>query len=116
MTYTFIINVEKLDIIEKHWSRFQGDNVYTIENFLYNDLIQSQNTKIKIINGIYCDGDEGYIDNIQVLRDLLEIKSHSDNFDEIRKIKNQINFIQDPKLTKDKRKRLLRQRMNLNHL
>jgi hypothetical protein len=52
MDYTFIIKVEILDIIEKQLSRFKKDNVYTIDNITYKDLIIYQDSKIKIISGI----------------------------------------------------------------
>jgi hypothetical protein len=35
-----------------------------------------------------------YIDNNDIMKDLLAIKSQIDDVDEIRKIKNQIHFIQ----------------------
>jgi hypothetical protein len=106
MNYTFIIKVEILDIIEKSWSRFKKDNVYTIDNITYKDLIEYQNAKINIISGIYWD--EGYIYNTNdVLNNLLYIKSHSNDVDEIHKIKNQINFIHGLKLTKDKIKKVI---------
>jgi hypothetical protein len=92
LDYTFIIKIEILDIIEKYWSRFKKDNVYTIDNITYKELIKYQDAKIKIISGIYWD--EGYIDNNNdTLNNLLYIKSHSIDIDEIHKIKNQINFI-----------------------
>jgi hypothetical protein len=76
MNYTFIIKVEILDIIEKQWSRFKKGNVYTIDNITYNDLIQYQNAKIKIISGIFWESMD-YIDNNEELKDLLAIKSYS---------------------------------------
>jgi hypothetical protein len=88
---TFIIKFEIFDIIEKHWSRFKKGNTYTIDNITYKDLIEFQNAKIKIISGIYWESME-YIDNNEVLRNLLAIKSQINDADEIRKIKNQINF------------------------
>jgi hypothetical protein len=63
----FIISVEILDVIEKCWSRFKKDNVYTIDTITYKDLIEYQDAKIKIISGIYWD--EGYIDNNDELKD-----------------------------------------------
>jgi hypothetical protein len=53
MDNTFIIKVEILDFIEKHWSRFKKGNVYTIDNITYKDLIEYQNAKIKIISGVF---------------------------------------------------------------
>jgi hypothetical protein len=49
-----------------------------------------------------------YIDNNEVLRNLLAIKSQTDNIDEILKIKNQINFIHGLLLTKDKIKKVIK--------
>jgi hypothetical protein len=103
---TFIIKAEILDVIEKIWSRFKKGNVYTIDNITYKDLIQFQDTKIKIISGIYWN--EGYIDNSNdVLNNLLAINSQIDDADEICKIKNQINFIHWLLLTKDKIKMVI---------
>jgi hypothetical protein len=113
-TYTFIIKVEILDIIEKQWSRFKKGNVYTIDNITYNELITYQDAKIKIISEIYWD--EGYIDNNNVLKDLLYIKSWSNDIDEIHKIKNQINFIHDLLLTKDKIKKIINTKNELESL
>jgi hypothetical protein len=104
--YTFIIKVEILDIIEKYWSRFKKGMLYTIDNITYKDLFEYQNAKIKIISGIYWD--EGYIDNNDVLNNLLNIKSHSNDVDEIHKIKNQINVIHGLLLTKDKIKKVIK--------
>jgi hypothetical protein len=74
INYTFIIKIEILDVIEKQWSRFKKDNVYTIDNITYKDLIEYQDAKIKIITGIFWD--EGYIDNSNdVLNNLLTSKS-----------------------------------------
>jgi hypothetical protein len=51
-SYTFIIKVEILDIIEKHWSRFKAGHAYSIDNITYKDLIEFQDAKIKIISCI----------------------------------------------------------------
>jgi hypothetical protein len=107
MDYTFIIKVEILDVIEKQWSRFKKDNVYTIDNITYKDLSKYQDAKIKIISGIYWESME-YIDNNDVLNNLLAIKSQINDADEIRKIKNQINFIHGFLLTKDKIKKVIK--------
>jgi hypothetical protein len=69
---TFIIPVEIIDIIEKHWSRIKKGNIYTIDNIIYNDFIQYQYATIKIINGIYWESE--YIESNEVLRNLLAIK------------------------------------------
>jgi hypothetical protein len=69
MNYTFIIKVEILSIDGKQWSTFKKDNVYTIDNITYNDLIQYQDAKI--INGIFLD--EGYVDNNDELKNILAI-------------------------------------------
>jgi monomeric isocitrate dehydrogenase len=62
---------------------------------------------MKLISGIYWD--EGYINNSNdVLNNLLAINSQTDNVDEIRKIKNQINFIHVFLLTKDKIKKVIK--------
>jgi hypothetical protein len=62
---------------------------------------------IKIISGIYWD--ESYIDNTNdILNNLLYIKSHSNDIDEIHKIKNQINFIHGLLLTKEKIKKVIK--------
>jgi hypothetical protein len=68
-----IITVEIIDLIEKQWSRFKQGKMYTIDNITYNDLIQYQYAKIKIINGIYWNSD--YIDNIQLIKNLYKEKS-----------------------------------------
>jgi hypothetical protein len=107
LTCTFIIKVEVLDVIEKSWSKFKKGNVYIIDNITYKDLIEYQNAKIKIRSGVYWD--EGYIDNSNdVLNNLLYIKSHSNDVDEIYKIKNQITFIHGLLLTKDKIKKVIK--------
>jgi t-SNARE complex subunit (syntaxin) len=54
-----------------------------------------------------------YIDNNVVLKNLLAIKSQTDNIDEIRKIKNQINFIHSLLLTKDKVKKIIKTKNEL---
>jgi hypothetical protein len=59
------------------------------------------------------DGYEGYIDNHQIFLDLLAIKLNSDNIDEIRKIKNQIHFIHGLLLTKDKIKKVIKTKNEL---
>jgi hypothetical protein len=51
------------------------------------------------------------IDNNDELKNLLAIKSQINDIDEIRKIKNQINFVHCLLLTKDMIKWLLRKRM-----
>jgi hypothetical protein len=104
---TFIIKVKILDIIEKHWSRFKKDNVYTIDNITYFDLIHCQCAKIQIINWVYWDGDEGYVYNTELINNLLEIKSQTDNIDDTRKIKDQINYIHRRLLRKDKIKKII---------
>jgi hypothetical protein len=53
------------------------------------------------------NGDEGYIDNNEVIKNLLAIKLHYDNNDDIRKIKNQINFIHRLLRLKDKIKKFI---------
>jgi hypothetical protein len=106
MNCTFIIKVEILDVIEKQGSRFNKGNVYTIDNITYYDLIQYQDARIKIISGIYWDGN--YIDNNEVMKNLLAIKSQIEDVDEIRKIENQINFIHGLFLTKDKIKNVIK--------
>jgi hypothetical protein len=58
------------------------------------------------------DGDEGYIDNNEVMKNLLAIKLYSDNNDDIHKIQNQINFIHRFLRLKDKIKKLLSQNVN----
>jgi hypothetical protein len=103
---TFIIKVEILDVVEKPSSRFKKDNVYIIDNITYNDFIQYQNVKIKIISSIYWN--EGYIDNNEIRRNLLSIITKSENVNEIRQIKNQINFIHVLLLTKDKLKNFIK--------
>jgi hypothetical protein len=112
MNNTFIIKVEILDIIEKQWSRFKKDNVYTIDTLTDNDLIQCQNAKIKIISGVYWDAE--YVDNNEVLKDLLAIKSQINDINEIRKIKNQINFVHGLLLTKDKIKKVVKTKDELD--
>jgi hypothetical protein len=82
---TFIIKVEILAIVEKPWSRFKKDDVYTIDNITYCDLLQYQNARIKIISSVYWDAD--YVDNNEVVNNLLAIKSQINDIDEIRKIK-----------------------------
>jgi hypothetical protein len=73
MNCTFIINFEILAFIEKCWSRFKKDMLYTIDSITYKDLIEYQDAKIKIISDIYWD--EGYFDNTNdVLKNLLYIK------------------------------------------
>jgi hypothetical protein len=112
MDNTFIIKVEMVYVLEKPWSKFKKGNVYTIDNITYKDLIEYQNAKIKIIDRIFWD--EGYIDNINdVLNNLLVIKSQIDDVDEIRKIKNQINFIHGLLLTKDKIKKVIKNKDEL---
>jgi hypothetical protein len=104
---TFIIGVEILNVIEKPWSRFKKDMLCTIDNITYKDLIEYQNAKMKIISGIFCD--EGYINNnIDVLNNLLTIKSQINDVDEIYKIKKQINFVHGLLLTKDKIKKVIK--------
>jgi hypothetical protein len=49
-----------------------------------------------------------YTDNNQILQDLLYIKFHSNDTDEIRKLKNQINFIHCLLLTKNKLKKVIK--------
>jgi hypothetical protein len=51
--HSFIIKAEIIEFIDKQWSRFKKGNVYTIDNITYYYLIQYQNAKIKIINGLY---------------------------------------------------------------
>jgi hypothetical protein len=115
MNCTFIIKVEILDIIEKYWSKFKKDNVYTIDNITYKDLIEYQDVKIKIISGIFWA--EGYIDDSNdVLNNLLAIKSEINDVEEIRKIKNQINFVHGLLLTKDKIKKTIKTQDELESL
>jgi hypothetical protein len=62
---------------------------------------------MKIISGTYWD--KFYIDNsTDVLKNLLAIKSQIEDENEIRKIKNKINFIQGVLLTKDKIKKVIK--------
>jgi hypothetical protein len=62
---------------------------------------------MKIISGIFWN--EGYIDNnIDALNNLLTIKSQINDVDEIHKIKNQINFVHGLLLTKDKIKKAIK--------
>jgi hypothetical protein len=62
---------------------------------------------IKIITSIYWD--EGYIDNSNdILNNQLAIKSQIEDVDQIRKIKNHINFIRGLLLTKGKIKKVIK--------
>jgi hypothetical protein len=51
---TFIAEVKIEYLKEKYWfNRFKADNIYTIDNIPYEDLINFQDAKIKILKGIY---------------------------------------------------------------
>jgi hypothetical protein len=56
----------------------------------------------------YWNEGEGNINNNEVLRNLLSIKSQTANIDDIGKITNQINFIHGLLLTKDKIKKVIK--------
>jgi hypothetical protein len=63
------------------------------------------------MSGVYLD--ERYIDNYGFLKDLLAIKPQIEDDNEIRKIKNQINFIHGLLLTKDKIKKVINSKEDL---
>jgi hypothetical protein len=89
---TFIIEVDINSINEKHWSRFKKDNRYIIDDISYSDLIDYQEAKIKIIRCIYWD--EGINSNDYIISDILVRKYNLDNVNEIKNIKNDINYVQ----------------------
>jgi hypothetical protein len=85
-------------------SRFKVDNTYLIDNIVYQDLITFQEAKIKNIRGICLDD---YITgNNNVIKTLLDKKAKSSYTDQIRVIKNQINFIYGLLLMKDELKNM----------
>jgi hypothetical protein len=88
---TFIVEVYIESLTTKHWSRFKACNIYVIDNIAYQDLIQYQEAEMKILRGI-CLNDSS-TDNNTVIKSLLDKKAKSSDADEIRVIKNQINFI-----------------------
>jgi hypothetical protein len=52
---TFITEVKIEYLKEKYWSKFKADSTttYIIDNIAYEDLINFQDAKIKILKGIY---------------------------------------------------------------
>jgi hypothetical protein len=54
---------------------------------------------MKILNGIYLNS--GYIDNTKIITDLLMVRTISTDINQIKAIKNQINFIHGLLIMKD---------------
>ncbi|GMO12696.1 MAG: hypothetical protein Ta2E_01200 [Mycoplasmoidaceae bacterium] len=82
-----------------------------MDNIAYYDLIQYQNAKLNVIRGIYWD--EGVIDNNNFINELLERKIKTEAIDETKNIKRQINYLHDLLLMKDKLKRVIKTRDEL---
>jgi hypothetical protein len=87
----FIIEVNIISINEKHWSKLKKDNRYVIDDITYYDLIVYQETKLKIIRGIYWD--EGITGNDYIISDLFVRKYNTDDVNEIKNIKNDIDYV-----------------------
>jgi hypothetical protein len=74
-------------------------------------LIVYQGAKLKIIRGIYWD--EGINDNDFIILDLLVKKYNTDDENEIKNIKNDINYIHGLFLMKDKLKKYIKNKNEL---
>jgi hypothetical protein len=108
----FIIEVDIISINEKHWSRFKQNKRYVIDDITYYDLIVYHIAKLKIIRGIYWD--EGIFDNDFIISDLLVRKFNLDDVNEIKNIKNDINYIHGLLLMKDKLKKYIKSKNELD--
>jgi hypothetical protein len=108
----FIIEVDIISINEKHWSRFKKDNRYVRDDITYYDLFVYQEAKLKIIRGIYWD--EGTNDNDYIISDLFVRKYNTDDDNEIKNIKNDINYIHGLFEMKDKVKIYIKSKNELN--
>jgi hypothetical protein len=101
-----------ISIKEKHWLRFKENNRYVLDDITYYDLIVYQEAKLKIIKGIY--GDEGINSNDYIISDLLVRKYNRDNVNEIKNIKNDIHYIHGLLQLKDKLKKYMKSKNELD--
>jgi hypothetical protein len=108
----FIIEVEMESLISKHWSRFKVVGTFVIYIIVHHDLTSYQDTSLKIIREIYCDQCE--IDHIGIIKHLFDRKIASSDVDQIRYIKNQVNFIHGWLLLKDKLKKYMKTKYDLD--
>jgi hypothetical protein len=114
---TFIAQVKIEYLKEKYWSnKFKADNIYTIDNIAYEDLINFQDAKIKILKGIYWDNSDNNktVNASDIILNLLDKKYNSLDKIEIKNIKNTINYVHGLLLLKDKLKKYIKNKDNLD--
>jgi hypothetical protein len=108
-SYSILINeIDIESFITKRWSRFKTDIRYVIDSISYQDVKEYQNSKIKIVKGIYLY--EYITENKDIIKTLLDINVKSSDINQIKAIKNQIDYVHGIILMKGKLKEQIRVR------
>jgi hypothetical protein len=102
--FTIVVEIES--IIEKDWSPFKAGDTSIIGNIAFQNLIWYKYAKIKIVLDYYCNYFN--FDNTEIVSNLLMWKIGSNHINQIKAIKNQVNFFHDLLLMKDKRKKFVK--------